>query len=55
MTENLVSQTSIFPCPDTDPGQGCISGRCHDCEATCHAAKDHAVPRRKWDYSFNVD
>jgi hypothetical protein len=55
MTKNLVSQTSIFPRPNDDTGKGFISERCQDSEATCHAAKDHAVPRRKWDYSFYVD
>jgi hypothetical protein len=44
MTENLVSQTSISE-------DCCVDAH----EATCHAAKDHAVQPRKWDYSFNVD
>ncbi|MNN88507.1 hypothetical protein D3C81_2062010 [compost metagenome] len=51
MTKNLVSQTSIsWALPEE-----CVAAYDQGREATCHAAKDHAVHPRNWDYSFNVD
>lgn len=50
MTKNLDSWIPILNTPIGGYVSACYMGH----EATCHAAKDHAVQRRKWDYSFIV-